>query len=137
VPFCSSVCLFICLCSLGAIIISQWAQWCPDYKMWNHSISIHSGRYQHQSLEQWLLVKVLTSIFLIIWPSCSILYGTFYAVNAFLCVKITYRYVYGWVNLHWTILIICKLQVYVFLLYFSHKEPADCYCVSETCSCHL
>jgi len=33
------------------------------------------------------------------------------------------------------ILTICKLQVYDFLLYFSHKEPDDDYCVADTCSC--
>jgi len=34
---------------LEAIMKTQWAQWSPDYKMWNHSISMHTGRYQHQS----------------------------------------------------------------------------------------
>jgi len=27
--------------------------------------------------------------------------------------------------------------VYDILLYFSHREPDDGYCVAETCSCHL
>jgi len=35
-----------------------------------------------------------------------------------------------------TFVTICKLQVYNFLLYFSHKHPDGCY-VAETCSCHL
>ena len=30
-----------------------------------------------------------------------------------------------------------KLQVYDLLLYFSHKQPDDGCCVTETCSCHL
>jgi len=29
----------------------------------------------------------------------------------------------------------CKLQVYDFLLYISHKQPDDGYCVADTCSC--
>jgi len=39
----------IILGSLGAIINTQWAQWRPDYKMWNQNISMHTGRYRHQS----------------------------------------------------------------------------------------
>ena len=31
----AAACLLI-LGSLGAIAIAQWAQWIPDYKMWNH-----------------------------------------------------------------------------------------------------
>jgi len=34
--------------SLEAIIIAQWAHWMLDYTMWNHSISVHTGRYQNQ-----------------------------------------------------------------------------------------
>jgi len=44
----AAACLLI-LCSLGAIVISQWAEWSPDYKMWYHSVSVPTGRYQHQS----------------------------------------------------------------------------------------
>jgi hypothetical protein len=33
--------------SLGAVIIAQWEEWSPNYKMWNHTISIHTGRYWH------------------------------------------------------------------------------------------
>jgi len=29
------------------------------------------------------------------------------------------------------------IQVYDFVLYFSHKQPDDGYFVAETCSCHL
>ena len=38
----AAVCLFN-LCSLGAIMITQWAHWFPDYKMWNHRISRYTG----------------------------------------------------------------------------------------------
>jgi hypothetical protein len=34
-------------------------------------------------------------------------------------------------------LTICKIQVYHFLLYFSHKQPDDGCFVAKTCSCHL
>ena len=30
----------------GAIIIAQWAQWIPHYKMWLQSISVYTGMYQ-------------------------------------------------------------------------------------------
>jgi hypothetical protein len=43
----AAACLLI-LDSLRTIIIAQWAQWSPHYKMWNHSI-MYAGRYQHQS----------------------------------------------------------------------------------------
>ena len=43
-----AACLLI-LDSLEAIIIAQLAQWSPDYKMWNHSISMRTGRCRHQS----------------------------------------------------------------------------------------
>ena len=39
----AAVCLFI-FCPLGAIIIAQWVHWIPDYKMWNHRISMYAGR---------------------------------------------------------------------------------------------
>jgi len=35
--------------SLGAIMIAQWAQWSTDCKIWNHSTSMHTGRYWLQS----------------------------------------------------------------------------------------
>ena len=41
--------LFISFGSLAAVIITQWGQWSPNYKIWNHSSSMHSGRYWHQS----------------------------------------------------------------------------------------
>ena len=44
----AAACLLI-LGSLRAIIIDQWAQWNPYYKMRNHSISMCTGRYWHQS----------------------------------------------------------------------------------------
>jgi len=34
---------------LGTIILAQFAQWCLDYKMWNHSISMYTGRCWQQS----------------------------------------------------------------------------------------
>jgi len=34
---------------MEAIIIAQWTQLRSDYKMWNHSISMRTGRYWHQS----------------------------------------------------------------------------------------
>jgi len=49
--------LLLILDTLGAIIISQWAQWIPVYKIWNHSISKHTGRYQHQSFCNWGLLS--------------------------------------------------------------------------------
>jgi len=45
----TSSCLFTSLGSLGAIIITQGAQCSPYYKIWNHSISMHTERYWHQS----------------------------------------------------------------------------------------
>jgi Na+/alanine symporter len=30
------------LASLSAIVIAHWAQVNPDYKMWNHSTSVHT-----------------------------------------------------------------------------------------------
>ena len=44
----AAACL-LTLGTLGAIIIAQWAQWSSDYKMWSHSICMHTGRYRHQS----------------------------------------------------------------------------------------
>jgi len=44
----STACLHI-LDSLGLILIAQLASWSPDYKMWNHSISMYTERYRHQS----------------------------------------------------------------------------------------
>jgi len=38
-----------CFVLLGALIIAQGAQWSPDYKMWNHRISMQTWRYHHQS----------------------------------------------------------------------------------------
>jgi len=49
VPCCASSSLLLILGSLGAIIIAQCARWSPDYKMWNHSISMYTGRYWWQS----------------------------------------------------------------------------------------
>jgi hypothetical protein len=43
-------CLLI-LGSLEAITIAQWAQWIAGYKMWNRSVSMHTGRYWHQSFQ--------------------------------------------------------------------------------------
>jgi len=40
----AAACLLI-LGSLGAVTIVQWAQCTPDYKMLNHSICMHPGRY--------------------------------------------------------------------------------------------
>jgi hypothetical protein len=47
------------------------------------------------------------------------------------------HHVLGWDIFHISFLTICKLQVHDFLLYFSHKQPADCYFVAETCRCLL
>jgi len=45
-----------------AIIIAQWTQWSPDYKMWNHSISICTGRYQQQSFWIYGLLSSLAEV---------------------------------------------------------------------------
>ena len=44
----TAACLFI-LDSLESIMLAQWAQCYADYKMWYHSISMHTGMYGHQS----------------------------------------------------------------------------------------
>jgi len=54
-----------CLLILGyleTIIIAQWAQWSPDYKMWNHSISMYAGRYWQQSFWNWGLLSLSAGI---------------------------------------------------------------------------
>jgi len=43
--------------SMEASIIAQWAQWSPDYKKWNRSISMHTGMYWHQNLWYWRLLS--------------------------------------------------------------------------------
>ena len=44
----AAVCLLI-LCCLGAITIVQWDQRSLDFKMWNHCISMCTGRWRQQS----------------------------------------------------------------------------------------
>jgi len=44
----ATACLHI-LDRLGVILITHCASWNPDYKMWNHSINMHTGMYRHQS----------------------------------------------------------------------------------------
>jgi len=53
----SAACLPI-LYSLEAIIIAEWAQWSPDCKMWNHTISMHTGRCLHQSFRNYGLFSL-------------------------------------------------------------------------------
>jgi hypothetical protein len=45
----ATVCLLI-LGSLWAVIIAQWTQWSPDFKIWNHSTSVHNWRFWQQSV---------------------------------------------------------------------------------------
>ena len=49
--------------SLGVIIIAHWPHWSPDYKMWFHSISMHTLRCQHQRLLE------IGDIFLNFWSN--------------------------------------------------------------------
>ena len=45
------------LCSMEGITIAQLAQWSPDCYMWNHSITVCTGRYRHQSFWYWRLLS--------------------------------------------------------------------------------
>jgi len=57
----ADACLLI-FCCLGAVIIGHLTHWSPDYKMWNHSINTHTGRYQHQSFLNYVLVSSTTEV---------------------------------------------------------------------------
>jgi hypothetical protein len=67
-----AACLLI-LCSLAAIIIAHWAEWNPYYKMWDHTISMRTGRYQYQSFwnhglkyqDFWIISSTLKELYCI------------------------------------------------------------------------
>jgi len=57
----ATACLLI-LGSFKAFIIAQFAQWSPEYKMWNDRISMHTRRCQQQSLWYWGLLSLFADV---------------------------------------------------------------------------
>jgi hypothetical protein len=52
-PVVTTALSLLILHSVETFLIAQWAQWISDHKMWNHSTSIHTGRYWQQSICNW------------------------------------------------------------------------------------